>query len=924
MAGEEVRYREAGDLEGAQLENAATEATLVRIAEALEAKQKGTAEKVLGMFTRTINENIKAQDGSSSAAKSFGRTLNQVNEAGQSVIDTFAQISATALGVTFGLLRSAGDGLVEFLKNGFDAFQQTAQYGAAFNNSLFELRSTAANSLIPLGEFTDLIIKNSDTLAALGGSVTNGAKVFGDTAKVFRDQFGQELLGAGYSLTQMNESVMAYLDLQTRLGKLDTRNINTLTKGTRDYMTELDQVTKLTGISRKQAEELVKKAAMDPILNSMMRTAKNQAKAQANMAALTQVGGDQALEMLKSMAARNPSEEARLLMAQTGATMEEARDILTGGVGSAEALGKMKKYADQLQRQGMLTDEYAEIMMAHNPAMANLIRTMMQFQRMTPDQIQKIQEEQKARDAITSVFGNIGKVLNDIYNKFLIRLTESKSFKILQEKLESLAEAFNENADDITKFVDTMVSVFTGSLDNFMNNINTEGIIRAVIDLFKDLFNGIRGQILPSAKSLLTNLWNSAKSKTQDEATPGAPQARALPGAPDETSQQRFLRDQGVPEQTNDLGFDFTSMTDGVKSLINLIPGVGEFASYFGVAAGGSYLAGMGLSAAIGAVGTAITSGLVSALAALGPALTGLTPAIPVLATLAAGAAGLGYAFNGISNIIDAVGNSFVKVKDFFYGMQDIDKEKIRGVGEALAPLTSQLTEIGKGAVLNLIGGGGLTNLATSIGAMSKVDYSALLGAGPALKSLHDGLSLFTEGSILDNWGESISSWFGGGKIDNILISLTKFASIDFEKLAGAQAIPGAVNALQQSINNLNIDQSKIDTLTSVSGKIKTAFDTNLTGSTNNVNNLTTSVDKLIESLSKLEDQMKKTPKLGEATAGGAPVVTPNNTGAPIINADDPQKQLNMKVDQMIEILTQMKDHTKNTADSLNGRRGAL
>ena len=922
---EKVKLTEAGDYTGAVLENAASEATLLRIATLLEARQKGAGSKAEQLRRKALEEGTVAQQGASRAADAFTGKLNTLNEAGKNVVDTFAKIAGMSIGVTFGLIQTAGEGLINFLKNGFDSFQQTVQVGAAFNNNLIDLRNTAANALIPIEQFTELIIQNSSTLAALGGTVTNGAKAFGDAAKIFNEEYGQELIGAGYSLNQMNESLMAYMDLQTRIGKLDLRNINTLAKGTKDYMMELDQVTKLTGISRKQAEELVKKASMDPILNSMLKNAKNQAQAAANIATLTKVGGDTALDMIKSMASRNPSEEARLLMAQTGATMEEARDILTGGIGSAETLKKMKNYADQLQQQGMLTDEYAEIMAAHNPAMANLIRTMIEFQKMdtSPEVLAKMEREQKARDAITSVFGNIGKALNNIYNKFIVRLTESRSFQVLQTKLEALAQAFENNETIIEDFANILVSTFTGAMDNFIKNVETEGIIKAVIDFFKDLFHGLKDSVYPAAKSLLANLFNRPVQQDTQPGAPGAPVTRGLPGAPDETSQQRFLREQGIPQQTNDLGIDFSPITDGLKAITNLVPGLGEFASYFGIAAGGSYLTGMGLSSAIGLVGTAITSGLVSALAALGPALTGLTPAIPVLATLAAGAGALGYAFNGISNIIDAVGNSFIKVKDFFYGMQDIDKEKIKGVGESLAPLTSQLTEIGKGAILNLIGGGGLTNLATSLDAMGKIDFSKFDGAGPSLKSLHDGLALFAQGGVLDSWGESVSSWFGGGQIDNILTSLTKFANIDFTKLASSERIPTAIHSLQESLNNLNIDQAKLDTLATVSNTVKTAFGNELSSSTSNVNTLTTSVDKLIDSLSKLEEQVKKTPKIGESLTGEVPT-TPTAPGTPIINADDPQKQLNMKVDQMIEILTQMRDNTKDAADSLNNRRNAL
>ena len=177
---EQVEFK-GGDFDGTVIENAASEATLERVAKALEAQKAGTADKILGMHTKTVTENIKAQDRSTSAGQSFTKSLDNMNSASQKVISTFSSIVGTALGTTFGLIQTAGEGLIDFLKNGFDAFQQTAQVGGTFNNNLIDLRKTAAGALMPLSEFTELILKNSDTLASLGGSVTEGAKIYANT-----------------------------------------------------------------------------------------------------------------------------------------------------------------------------------------------------------------------------------------------------------------------------------------------------------------------------------------------------------------------------------------------------------------------------------------------------------------------------------------------------------------------------------------------------------------------------------------------------------------------------------------------------------------------------------------------------------------------------------------------------------------------
>ena len=56
------------------------------------------------------------------------------------------------------------------------AFQNVAGSGAAFNNSLTELRNAAAGARMPLDQFASMIGANSDKLAAFGGTATDGAK----------------------------------------------------------------------------------------------------------------------------------------------------------------------------------------------------------------------------------------------------------------------------------------------------------------------------------------------------------------------------------------------------------------------------------------------------------------------------------------------------------------------------------------------------------------------------------------------------------------------------------------------------------------------------------------------------------------------------------------------------------------------------
>ncbi len=57
-----------------------------------------------------------------------------------------------------------------------ETFRQLSQTGANFGQSIVELRTAAASAALPLDDFANLVASNSQNLAALFGSTTQGAR----------------------------------------------------------------------------------------------------------------------------------------------------------------------------------------------------------------------------------------------------------------------------------------------------------------------------------------------------------------------------------------------------------------------------------------------------------------------------------------------------------------------------------------------------------------------------------------------------------------------------------------------------------------------------------------------------------------------------------------------------------------------------
>lgn len=1027
---EKVQVDGGGDFNGAILKNAASEATLERIAEALEAKEKGLKDKVLGIFTKTVENNVEAQKESTSAFDSFTQTANRGTKVSSRLFDTFSEIAGTSLGTTFSLLSSAGTTFLDFLKNSYTSFQETSDIGASFNNDLFKLRLTAADALIPLDEFKEIIKKNSETFSRFGGSVSQGARIFSGVAASVKEDFGNELVGLGFSLNDLNEGAAAYLDTQSRIGKVENRTNKDLAQGTRDYLLELDKITKLTGVSRKAQEEAARKASVDPIIQSMLDNATDMNKALANISLITKVGGEDALQMFKEMAAGNPGEEAKMLMSTIGMSMEDARAMFTGDIGVEGVVERMKEYAKKMQAEGLKAGQSAEAIMSRNPALAKINKLLNAFERLGDPAV--VEQEQKNREKVTEFFGVFGNTLNTIYNKTIAGLIDSPVFYELQAKLEELAKVFTDNSDKIVKFFEGMIKGINGALNTFILSLKdpNQNVFSAIGSLFKDLFTEMSNLAGPILKDFIANLFGETpEQKIQREAFAQAtPEMRETMLATNPSL--------GMPDVS---GF-FGSMVDGLKSLTSFIPDLSNLGWWLGVTGVGGAVGGIGLGVGLSALAKGLSSISV--------------PALAVGAAIGMGAGGLGFAFKGFSSIIDSVGNTLTKIKDFFVGMQDMNPQKLASIGSALKPLSEGVSTLMNAGFMSLVSGDSLNIFAVAMQRFDTIDPNKISAIGPALKALYDGVSVFSQGSLIESVGASIKTMFSNESLSNVtqvvaklgemkidpanIVNITNFLN-SFSKLADINVtnvnLSGVSSALEQISNikdinlesnniesiekslnalaniktvnfdNLNIDpvykiieqlvrikelnfenvnfdpmykalesisqiskvnlegveikpfvdsissisqeinsqelsnslvsikntletfqidQSNIENAVSAIGKLKTTMSDGINIDTKGVDDFNKSIKTLIDTLGSLEDQMKKSSttnvnvNTNENTRRVFPTEIAGNT------PEDLQRQLNMKIDELISHIVEMKQNTKDTADSLSDRSNAV
>ncbi len=197
-----------------------------------------------------IEKQVKGTETLIETNKEYNETLKKVGNSfvglGKAAFEGSGSISAFTDNVKgLGLLGNRLDVNVE-------TFRQLSQTGANFGQSIVELRTAAASAALPLDDFAALVANNSANLAALFGSTTQGAQRIAELGRITREVGIDRLAPLGFTVEEINETLLLNLDAQRRTGVLnqltDTQRINSAIA----FGEELDRLAKLTGQQRDE------------------------------------------------------------------------------------------------------------------------------------------------------------------------------------------------------------------------------------------------------------------------------------------------------------------------------------------------------------------------------------------------------------------------------------------------------------------------------------------------------------------------------------------------------------------------------------------------------------------------------------------------------------------------------------------------
>ena len=147
-----------------------------------------------------------------------------------------------------------------------ETFRQLSQTGANFGQSIVELRTAAASAALPLDDFAELVANNSQNLAALFGSTTQGAKAIAQLGAQTRELGIDRLAPLGLTVDEINETLLLNLDSQRRTGVLNRLTDTQRAESAINFAEQLDRLAKLTGQQRDELrQQIEQQQALKPI-----------------------------------------------------------------------------------------------------------------------------------------------------------------------------------------------------------------------------------------------------------------------------------------------------------------------------------------------------------------------------------------------------------------------------------------------------------------------------------------------------------------------------------------------------------------------------------------------------------------------------------------------------------------------------------
>ena len=232
--------------------------------------------EALGAFGKSLLQYAKAvyagEQGALVAAKSATTFAEQVGTAatiigtammfipGLGIAARVAGGALSLLGIGAKPVAKAMELVAEQSDRVYDSFVTVSKAGVTGSDGMLGLAESAQRlgyglDQVGIAAFNQLMTEASRDLALMSGSAREGRKSFARfSGDIVKSETGRQLMMLGYSVDDINQGAAGFVKQQVALGLAQRKSQAELTAGAAQYIQQLDAVTKLTGIQRRDLE----------------------------------------------------------------------------------------------------------------------------------------------------------------------------------------------------------------------------------------------------------------------------------------------------------------------------------------------------------------------------------------------------------------------------------------------------------------------------------------------------------------------------------------------------------------------------------------------------------------------------------------------------------------------------------------------
>jgi len=411
-------------------------------------------------------------------------------------------------------------GLAGILDTTLNTYRQLSEIGASFGNNMFGFMQSAIRAEMSLTDFATFVSQNTESLAIMGGSVTEGARRFADLSKGMRTSgIAEQLFNMGFSIEELNDGLTSFYEENARSGRIRRMSDAEIVQGAQEYAIELDRLAKLTGMSRREAARSRLEVLSDAKIRNMASKLEGQARENfiTNMTMINRSapGMAQAFDDLADGVAQTDVGR-QLMVATQGRAADVARLIAEGADPEVirSALSELGPVIDQFRSQ--YTDAQLQAMQTNNPALYAMLSGAQELTRMAESSARVISEEQNAGDKFTAFMTNLEQSMQSFKSQILDTFVNSGLFEKLTGMFNNLDISGNtakEMFDKLKPAIEGTINWFDGFLDSFSNIGNEQGggpvdyITNSVNDMLRGMFDVQEGQTLGGAAQEKMTEW---------------------------------------------------------------------------------------------------------------------------------------------------------------------------------------------------------------------------------------------------------------------------------------------------------------------------------------------------------------------------------------------------------------------------------